>query len=171
MMRKFLISLTLLAAPLVISACGFSPMHAKMGATDATNLKAISVVLQETPDVTNNQAGFFVVQNLRDRIGSSKTAKYMLRVTPAYSTRRLGITGNDVASRYDVTLRSSYQLLDIKTGDVLDTGNVQAVTTFGAPVGPFGIVTADDVGTRQAAKEVSDRLIVDLARYFSDNPA
>ena len=171
MMRALLLTLAATGASLTLGGCGFAPLHATSGSAQAAGLNAIDIQLESTTDVTDNQAGFFMVQNLRDRVGNAgETAKYTLSLTPRYRRRRLGITGDDVASRYDLSLSTKYKLIDAVTGETLDRGTVQAVTTFGAPQGPFGIITADDVGTRQAAKEVSDRLVVALAGYFAENP-
>jgi LPS-assembly lipoprotein len=164
MIRALFLGLSALA----LSACGFSPMHA----TGETSLANIAVELKKGPDVTDNQAGFYMTQRLRDRIGkASDTPDYVLRLGPRYNRGRLGITGDDVASRYDVTLSSTYELVQSQTGKVVDRGRVSAITTFGAPAGPFGIVTADDTGTRQAAKEIADRLVIVLAKHFAENPS
>jgi len=162
--RALFVSLTALA----LSSCGFSPMHAT--SSNGSTLQDISVQLDKGNDVSDNQAGFFITQRLRDRIGAGGE-RYRLEVTPGYRRSRLGIRDDDVASRYDVTLRSRYKLYDVKSGELLDKGSVSSITTFGAPSGPFGVITADDQGTRQAAKEVADRLVVELAKYFANQPA
>lgn len=164
MIRTFTLSL----AALALTACGFTPMHSPSAA--GTTLRDISVQLDKGSDVADNQAGFFITQRLRDRIGVDGE-RYRLELTPGYRRSRLGIRDDDVASRYDVTLRSRYELYDAKTGELLDKGSVSSITTFGAPSGPFGVITADDQGTRQAAQEVADRLVVELAKYFANQPA
>ena len=46
-------------------------------------------------------------------------------------------------------------------------GNTTTKTTFGAPEGPFGVITADNVGVEQAASETADKLILELAKFFA----
>lgn len=157
--------LTLLLA-LTLTACGFTPMHAgKSGAS----LQNIEVQLQGGEDLGDEQAGFFVVQRIKDRIGEAATPQYTLRLEPSARRRGIGITDRDVAARFDTILSMEYQLIDTKTGDVLDKGDVSSSTTFGAPNDPYGVVAADNNSKQQAASEVADRLLNTLAAYFAAN--
>ena len=81
------------------------------------------------------------------------------------------MTNADVASRYDISVTANWVLTDSKTGGRLDSGFTQSIVTFGAPEGPYGVITADNVGVEQAAKETADKLIIELARYFSSEKA
>ena len=165
MMRSLKLSILALSA-LTLSACGFTPMH-QTGAT-GTSLQDVAVVIDKTSDVSDNEAGFYIAQRLRDRIGTTGST-YTLTIEPSYGRSPLGITDSDIASRYDVRVGAKYVLRDTKTGDRLDRGTVSGITTFGAASGPYGIITADDIGTEQASKDVADKLIIALAKYFADN--
>jgi len=100
----------------------------------------------------------------------SDAAPYKLIIIPTYRRARFGLTDSDIASRYDITVSARWDLLDSKTGDSLDRGITSSTTTFGAPDGPFGVITADNVGVEQAAAETADKLILELAKYFAANP-
>ncbi len=165
MMRPLFIPLALLLSSLLAS-CGFSPMHGTTGAT--APLANMNVQMKKGPNVVDNQAGFFVTQRLRDRIGTqSDVAAYTLEVTPNYRRSRFGLTDADVASRYDITVTANWVLIDSKTGDTLDKGRALSTVTFGAPAGPYGVITADSVGVEEAAKETADKLVIQLARHFA----
>ena len=165
MMRMFFISSALFLSA-GLSACGFSPMHSATGAS--APLANMTVQLEKGSDVVNNQAGFFLTQRLRDRIGNaSEASPYMLKIKPSYGRGRLGLTAGDVASRYDVSVTARWDLIDSKTGNSLKAGRTSSVVTFGAPDGPYGVITADNVGVEQSAKQTADKLIVELARYFA----
>lgn len=165
MMRALFISSSLLFSAL-LSGCGFSPMHGTTGAN--APLANIKVQMEKSSDVVDNQAGFFVSQRLSDRIGTqSDAAPYTLQIKPRYSRRRLGLTSADVASRYDISVGASWELLDSKTGKRLDRGYSNSTVTFSAPEGPYGVITADNVGVEQSAKETADKLVIQLARYFA----
>jgi LPS-assembly lipoprotein len=166
MMRALFIPLALLLSG-GLSACGFSPMHGSAGAT--APLANMVVQMEKGSDVVDNQAGFFLAQRLRDRIGvSSDAAPYTLNITPRYSRRRLGLTSGDVASRYDVSVTATWDLIDSKSGKSLEKGRTVSIVTFGAPEGPYGVITADNVGVEQSAKETADKVIVQIARYFAE---
>ena len=165
MMRILFISFALLLSGL-LAGCGFSPMHGATGAS--APLANVHIQMKKGSSVVDNQAGFFVTQRLRDRIGtSSDAAPYTLTVTPRYYRQRLGLTNADVASRYDITVITDWVLTDAKTGDKLHNGSSVSTVTFGAPEGPYGVITADNVGVEQSAKETADKLIIQLARYFA----
>ena len=169
MMRKYLKRLLLIFSVMMAGAlagCGFTPLHGTSGV--GTSLTDIDIEVNKGASVVDNQAGFFVLQRIRDRIGTASDAPpYRLEITPTYNRRRLGLTDADVASRYDITVRANWALLDGKTGKRLERGSSESTVSFGAPDGPFGVITADSVGVEQASQETADKLIVDLARYFS----
>ena len=165
MMRSFLLSLGLLTAAF-LAGCGFTPMHGS--AANGTRLADVTVQLDKGKKVADDQAGFFITQRLRDRIGDASAASpYTLKITPKYTRRRLGLTDGDVASRYDVTVTAIWELTETKTGDILDKGLVSAISTFGAPAGPYGVITADNVGVEQAAQETADKLVLKIAQHFA----
>lgn len=169
MMRTYFKSFALtfsLVAALILSGCGFTPMHAT-GANGKT-LGDVAIQTEKLTNVADNNAGFLITQRLRDRIGvASSPAEYTLEITPKYRRTRLGLTDGDVASRYDVTVQARWKLINTKTGKRIDGGSVSTVSTFGAPEGPYGVITADNVGVEQAAKETADKLVVEMARAFA----
>ena len=168
MMNRFFLSLTCTAA-LGLSACGFTPLHGTTGGA-AAPLANVDVQLLNGTRVIDDQAGFFMTQRLNDRIGvQSETAPYALKIVPRYRRARFGLTDSDIATRYDITVSARWELLDTKTGDTLDRGTTGSTTTFGAPEGPFGVITADNVGIEQAAGETADKLILEIAKYFAGN--
>lgn len=167
MMTRFLKALTLSFSAAVLAACGFTPVH--QTAADGSQLSDIYIQLQKGSNIADNQAGFAMTQRLRDRIGTNtESSKYTLEIEPRYRRSILGISDQDVATRFDITVTARYKLLDTKSGDELSSGSVSSISTFGAPSGPFGVITADDVGVDQASSETADRMIVELARYFAN---
>ena len=173
MMRKYFKPLSLPITLLIagaLSGCGFTPLHGTDGAS--APLADIDIDVVRGPSVVDNQAGFFMLQRVRDRIGNaSDTSPYQLQIRPSYNRSQLGLTNADVASRYDISVTANWVLTDSKTGGRLDSGSTQSIVTFGAPEGPYGVITADNVGVEQAAKETADKLIIELARYFSSEKA
>ena len=165
MMRSlFIVSALLFSA--LLSGCGFTPVHGASGV--AAPLANIDIQLERGSNVVTNQAGFFVLQRLRDRTGiAPDTAPYRLEITPRYTRTRFGLTDADIASRYDVTVGTNWKLVNTKNGNVMKRGNTTTKTTFGAPEGPFGVITADNVGVEQAASETADKLILELAKFFA----
>ncbi len=171
MMKKILLSalaLPLLTAP-ILTGCGFTPMHGTSLGANTDKFQDISIQINDGRDAGDKEAGFLVMQRLRDRIGEN-TGKHILDLTPRLRRQRLGISADDVASRYDSILEMDYKLLDAKSGKILERGKVKGISTFGAPIDPYGIVAADNNAKQQTAKEVADRLLVKLAGYYAENP-
>jgi len=167
MIHRFFLSLTATAA-LILSGCGFTPLHTAASAGGAP-LANVDIQLKDGASVVADQAGFFVTQRLNDRIGTqSDKARFALEITPVYRRRRFGLTDADIASRYDVTVAARWKLVNQKTGRVMRRGNTTTTTTFGAPDGPYGVITADNVGVEQAAGETADKLILELAKFFAN---
>jgi len=166
MMKKIIIAAL---ATSFLTACGFTPLHGSATAGNAAKFEDISIQINDGRDAGDKEAGFLVMQRLRDRIGEN-TGKHILELTPSLRRQRLGISADDVASRYDSILSMRYKLIDAKSSKILDRGSVQGASTFGAPVDPYGLVAADNNAQQQIAKEVADRLLVKLAGYYSENP-
>jgi LPS-assembly lipoprotein len=142
-------------------------MHAPSLGADGSAFKNIQVELAEDPDIANNEGAFWVQQALYDRLGTAGR-KHILTVTPTFSRANLGISAQDVATRYDMSARVSFTLKDAATGDILDSGSVTAVSTFGAPIDPYGRAAAEQGTTKNIAKEAADRILVRLAAYYAN---
>jgi len=151
----------ILATALIITACGFKPMHAPTAFGGKTvALKNIRVEMQ-----ANGKVDFLLAQALRNRMGDNAGTPYILKITPALNRSRLGIGADDVASRYDLVLEGEFELVDAKTKDVVYRGDVRAISTFGAPSDPYGTVAAQNNAEEQVAAEAADRIIARLAGY------
>jgi len=143
MMRTSLISLIALTlSSLGLSACGFSPVHAPSSFAQKAAFQDIAIEAVESGRPSDDQSAFFLTQRLRDRLGANGS-KHILRITPRLSQRRLGVSGEDVASRYDFVLTTRYELLDSKSG------------------------ASETNATQTIAKDAADRLMLKLARYYT----
>jgi len=167
MMRTSLISLIALTlSSLGLSACGFSPVHAPSSFAQKAAFQDIAIEAVESGRPSDDQSAFFLTQRLRDRLGANGS-KHILRITPRLSQRRLGVSGEDVASRYDFVLTTRYELLDSKSGDILDKGTIRSVSSFGSPTDAYGQQASETNATQTIAKDAADRLMLKLARYYT----
>ncbi len=160
---KQLISISLIS--LVLTACGFTPVHAPLGGTQA-NFQNIKVETQSSGSLQDQEGGFYLEQRLKDRIGVNGM-KYILRVEPRVQKIDLGISSRDVASRYDYSIQTSFVLLDPKTGKTLTRGSVKSLSTFAAPADPYGQVSSEKNALQLVSKDNADRILAKLAGYFS----
>jgi len=164
MIKKTLISAFCLTA---LTACGFTPLHAPATTSSGINFEDVSIKITDGADQGDKEAGFFVMQRLRDRIGEN-TGKHILTLNPRLNRSGFGVSSIDVASRYDSTVTVKYSLADAKSGKILTSGSVSAVSTFGAPTDPYGLIAADKNALQQITKEAADRLLIRLASYYNN---
>lgn len=162
MMKKFLV----LGLALSLTACGFTPMHAPSAVAGKPAFKNIQVDLVTPEDIAHDHGAFYVQQALYDRLGTQGRT-HVLKIMPEFSRSGLGISAQDVATRFDVRIRMPYELTDAKTGDLLDRGTVSATTTFGAPIDPYGREASEQSATENVAREAADRLLVRLSAYYA----
>ena len=155
----------ILSAAGLLASCGFTPMHAPAGAAGAFGNMAVE--LSSNISVEDEEAAFWLQQRLAERLGSTSGAEQILEVTP--STRRggIGISGQDIATRYDLNMTLKYKLTDAKTGKVLDRGTISSVSTYTATDDPYALIAAQKETSKQLASETADRLLTRLAGYFA----
>lgn len=156
-----------IAALSLLTACGFTPMHAPSTGANGISFEDVSIKITDGADQGDKEAGFYVMQRLRDRIGEN-TGRHVLTLNPTLRRAGFGVNSRDVASRYDSTVTVKYTLNEAKSGKVLTTGSVTAVSTFGASRDPYGLIAADKSALQQTTKEAADRLLVKLASYYAN---
>ncbi|MHB8286507.1 MAG: LPS assembly lipoprotein LptE [Caulobacteraceae bacterium] len=153
----------LLAAGLTtgLAGCGFTPLYATPGVSPA--LAAIKV---EAPQ---SRTAYLIRQSLNDQLSydPDTPARYRLTFVTTETRAPQGITINNVASRYDITLTVGYTLSDAVTGKVVLTGIGGPVdVSFDASTPPYASVIASQDGEARAAEQAAIRVRMQLARYF-----
>ncbi|WP_371396544.1 LPS assembly lipoprotein LptE [Fretibacter rubidus] len=152
---------------LTLTACGFTPMHAPAGLSDAA-FNNVRIELAAGIPVQDKEAAFWVQQALKTRLGNGDSAKHILRVKPEANRAGIGISGVDVATRYDLGLNVSYELIDMKSGKLLDSGSVKAISTIAASTDPYALTAAEKATVRNLASDGADRVLVRLAGYYAN---
>jgi len=151
----------ILATTLILVACGFKPMHAPTAfGGKGVSMKNITVEMQ-----ANDKVDFLLAQALRNRMGDNRGTSYILRITPKSNRKSLGIGADDVASRYDLVMKTKFELVAAKTGDIVYRSEVRAVSTYGAPRDSYGTIAAQANAEEQVARQAADRIIAKLAGY------
>ena len=156
---------TLLALPL-LTACGFTPLHSAVG---AERFGDVAIEVTEGADIGDKEAGFIVLQRLRDRIGVN-SGKHVLKIDPRLTRDGFGISADDVTTRYDTSLSLNYSLIEAASGKVLTSGDVRSTTTYAAPLDPYALDSVDNNALAQDAQDVADRLLLKLAGYYAAQP-
>lgn len=154
---------SLLALPLALAACGFTPVYG----TDGAGTKLRGQVLIQEPA---SQAGYLLTRHLETRLGrSGSAARYALDLTIAIEDEGLAINATGDITRYNLIGRVDFALRDAMTGVVVTSGKVENFTAYSA--------TGTTVATLAAERDAVERLMVIVgdqitARLFTaDLPA
>ena len=164
--------LALAALTFLLAACGFRPLHQAVAPVGLDSpLRSVAVSTAVGDDSDDKRVAYRLAESLKERLGDpGEDARYRLSVSP--SVRRAGLaTGrNDVASRFDLNIATRYTLTDAVSGEQLARDLVYSTATFGAPVDPYGRLTAEIDAAEQGADAAADRIVADLAVLFADMP-
>ena len=150
----------------LLTACGFTPVH---NAAGAQRFGDVAIEVSEGADIGDKEAGFVVLQRLRDRIGVN-SGKHVLKIDPRLTRDGFGISADDVTTRYDTSLSLNYSLIEAASGKVLTSGDVRSTTTYAAPLDPYALDSVDNNALAQDAQDVADRLLLKLAGYYAAQP-
>ena len=147
-----------LALPLALAACGFSPVYGPDGA--GTKLRG-QVLVQEP----STQAGYLLTRHLETRLGrSGSSARYGLDTVISLDEDELAINAAGDITRFNLIGIVEYTLRDTTDGSVLTSGQVENFTAYSA--------TGTTVATLAAESDAVERLMVILgdqitARLFA----
>lgn len=154
---------TLLALPLALAACGFTPVYGPAG----TGSRLRGQVLVQEP---STQAGYLLTRHLETRLGrSSGAARYVLDLAIDINEDGLAINAAGDITRFNLTGRVEFALRDTNDGNVVTSGKVENFTAYSA--------TGTTVATLAAERDAVERLMVIVgdqitARLFAaDLPA
>jgi len=144
---------SLLALPLALAACGFTPVYGP----DGTGTKLRAQVLIQEP---KSQEDYLLTRNLETRLGRSpNNARYVLEYKITTDQDGLAINESDDTTRFDIIGKATYSLQDTTTGSVVTSGEVENFTAYSA--------TGTTVATLAAEQDALERLMVILANQIT----
>jgi len=138
----------LLFLPLVLAACGFTPVYAPGGTASALRGK-VEVAAPETVD------SYLLVQNLEDRLGRPSQPDYKLALALAIREQGQAVTAENETTRYSLVGRVDYKLIDITSDEVISEGSVDNFTGYSA--------TGSTLETLASERDARERLMIILA--------
>ena len=150
----------------VASACGFQPLHAPGGGVVPSVLAKIDVA------PIPNRLGKVVRNHLVERLtprGSPIAAEYRVVVSLRLAKEALAIARDDSATRFNVSLEATFDLLLVSTGDTVLRGTVRSVSAYNVVSSDYANVVAERDAELRAAREVSDELKIRIAVYLAKN--
>lgn len=138
----------LLLAPLLLAACGFTPLHAPGNA---------GAILQNRVlvDEPANQNGYLLTREIEERLGRGERAVYGLTLVILTSERQLAVNREGYIERFNLLGRVDYRLRDLTSGQIITSGYVENFTAYSA--------TGTTVVTLAGERDARERLMNILA--------
>ena len=144
---------TVLGLPLVLAACGFTPVYAP-GQDGNALYGQVQVFAPE------RRADYFLVQDLEQQLGQPASPTYDLSVTTRVFDQGQALTEAGEITRYSIVGRADYVLTRLADGEVVASGAVENFTGYSA--------TGSTVQTLAAERDARKRLMVILAQQITD---
>lgn len=139
---------SLLILPLLLAACGFTPVYAP-GGTGAALRNKVEVVAPTTVD------SYLLVQNLEERLGRPDLPTYSLSMTLLVGSQGQAITASNETTRYSLIGRANYELRALADQSIVASGSVENFTGYSA--------TGSTIETLASERDARARLMVILA--------
>jgi LPS-assembly lipoprotein len=158
--------LALIAAPLMVAACGFRPLYGTRGASSvsAAELAAIQI------DPIANREGQLVRNNLLDKLqpqGPAAKPLYRLAVSLTILRENLGVRIDETATRANLTMAAGYSLVDLASGERIMSGNSRTVSSYNILDSDFATVISENDAIRRTAADLSEEIKTRVAIFLS----
>ena len=147
-----------------LGGCGWEPLYADpQTPVAAAELRAIKVA--PIPE----RAGQQLEMGLRESFNPDhQDAKqlYQLTVTLSRSLSTTGIQSQGLGTRGQVNMSASYQLLELATRRVLQSGFVHATDSFDIQANGYSTVVAQNDATKRDVEEVRREIVARLTIFL-----
>ena len=154
--------IAVLAGCLVLAGCGFHPMY---GSSLAPALATVYV----EPIAERN--GYELRNTLIDALqsdGDKAGKRYNLKVTLNESSQGIALQNDATITRYNNRLEAHYVLSDMQ-GHELTSGSQTELSAYNVVNSPYATLTAQQDSTKRAAKDVAERIHLDLGVWFRNH--
>jgi LPS-assembly lipoprotein len=157
--------IVLLAAALLVSACGLRPLYSGgSGGNVAQTLGSVAV-----GPIGGGRSGWLVRTALQDRLGNSEPAqaRYRLEVELDDDITSFGIRSDDAATRERRTLRARYRLVDAAVGTVLLDATAGSDVGIDVVSSEYATVAAEQTALERLSRDIADQIVTRVAIYAS----
>lgn len=152
------------AAGLALSACGFTPMHARSG--PAAGLSDIRIETGE------ERADFLLQEALLDRMAARHaTGPYTLRTQTDQSSLGLGVGADAIVARFAIRLDVSYALYREGAAVPVAQGLVTGQASYDLSNSVYASLVSEQEAEERAAEMAAERVVNQLVRILDEMDA
>lgn len=158
-------ALSLLAAALLLAACGFRPLYGERANSASAVQYMAAIEIAPIPD----RIGQELQNQLRVRLnprGAPADTKYRLLTSLREVRTDLAIRDDASATLANLQLIASYTLRDAATNAVLYNGQSRFTASYNLVRSQFANLVAEDDARSRAVEAISDDMRVRLGIYF-----
>lgn len=157
-------ALLFLALCLPVAGCGFTPLYGE--SQTGGSLRDVRVQVGE-----HSRSNFFLQERLNDAFGRSDgPGSWVLTVTSVKHRYPRGVRVNNVATRYELDLVTTFVLKDAVTGKTALSDTVTGQVSYASSDQPYAGVAAEQDGEARAAAAAADMIRLRVAQYFAARP-
>lgn len=156
-----------MAAALATAGCGFHPLFARSGSNGGGQRVFNSIYVDP---VDGGRGGYELRNSLIDLLqGKSRPdqATYRLKIGLNQTIEGTAIQTTGYTTRYSYTMTASYRLSNARTGAELTRGTETMVSGYDVVASPYATLVAQQDAQKAGAKEIADRIRIDLGVWFS----
>lgn len=158
-------ALSLFAAALLLTACGFRPLYGERANSPAATQYMAAIEIAPIPE----RIGQELQNHLRVRLnprGTPANTRYRLQTRLNEIRTDLAIRDDASATLANLQLIANYTLHDAASNDVLYTGQSRFTASYNLVRSQFANLIAEDDARSRAVEAISDDMRVRLGIYF-----
>ena len=151
------------------TGCGFQPIYSRGSDNSSHVLKQLSRI-QITP--IENRTGQILRNFLQDKLtplGVPSSPTHELIISLKETRSDMAILRDSTSTFAKVKMDAKYQLFNIETKNVLDSGTVTSTTVFNIVSSEYANLSAQKDARRRTVRIISDLVKERLALFFLKN--
>lgn len=154
------------ATALGVSGCGFHPLFARTDSGPGGQQVFHTIFVDP---IESERAGYELRDSLIDLLqGAARQdgALYRLKVNVKQTVEGTAIETNGDITRYTYTMVADFELSNIRTGAEITKGSETSVEGYDVVASPYATLVAQQDAQKFAARDIADRIRVDLGVFF-----
>ena len=153
------------ACSVMLTGCGFRPLHSKNSGALAASLAKIRI--EPIADRIGQQLHNLLLDKITPK-GQPAVPRYVLKIKLNESLQNLAIRKDDVATRANLVLHVSFTLVRADDDSVLMSNSAISANSYNILREEFATLSAENDARVRAVRELSDTIRTRVAIYLDN---
>ena len=163
------LSSALLAALVLLEACGFRPLYGSRE-TGAAAAELAAVEIKPIADRVGQQLHNLLLDRINPR-GRPAKPRYILKIRLTQGIERLAVRKTAFSTRANLRLTATFELERMGGGDALVSGTSLAISSFNILSSEFATLTSEKDARSRAIGQLAEDIRIRLAVFFAQSKA